>query len=124
VGRIQFDGFICMRFWFPVFLVLFEFSTYVSNDMIMPGMPRVVHDFHADIGSASFALSAALLGNIALQWLLGPLSDYRGRRPVLLAGVVFFILSCVAMYGAHSMTEFVVLRGLQGAGGAFVAAVG
>ena len=113
-----------MRFWFPVFLVLFEFSTYVSIDMIMPGMPRVVHDFHASIGSASFALSAALLGNISLQWLLGPLSDHRGRRPVLLAGVACFILSCVAMYGARTMGQFVWLRALQGAGVAFVAAVG
>ncbi len=113
-----------MRFWFPAFLVLFEFSTYVSNDMIMPGMPHVVHDFHASIGSASFALSAALLGNVSLQWLLGPLSDHRGRRPVLLAGVVFFILSCLGMYGVHSMVQFVWLRALQGAGVAFVAAVG
>jgi DHA1 family multidrug/chloramphenicol efflux transport protein-like MFS transporter len=113
-----------MKFWFPAFLVLFEFSTYVSNDMIMPGMPHVVHDFHVGIGSASFALSAALLGNILLQWLLGPLSDHKGRRPVLLGGVIFFILSCLAMYFARTMTEFVVLRALQGAGVAFVAAVG
>jgi len=113
-----------MKFWFPAFLVLFEFSTYVSNDMIMPGMPHVVHDFHVEIGAASFALSAALLGNMLLQWLLGPLSDYKGRRPVLLGGVVFFIVSCLAMYFAQSMTEFVILRTLQGMGVAFVAAVG
>jgi len=113
-----------MKFWFPAFLVLFEFSTYVSNDMIMPGMPHVVHDFHVEIGAASFALSAALLGNILIQWLLGPLSDTKGRRPVLLGGVIFFIISCLAMYFAQSMTEFIVLRALQGAGVAFVAAVG
>jgi len=112
------------KVWFPAFIVLFEFSTYVSNDMIMPGMPRVVHDFHVGIGAASLALSAALLGNILLQWLLGPLSDYKGRRPVLLTGVVFFILSCLAMYFAHNMAEFVALRALQGMGVAFVAAVG
>ena len=113
-----------MRFWFPAFLVLFEFSTYISNDMIMPGMPRVVHDFHVGIGSASLALTAALLGNVALQWLLGPLSDYKGRRPVLLAGVAFFIASCLGMFFAQTMTQFIVLRGLQGMGCAFVAAVG
>jgi DHA1 family multidrug/chloramphenicol efflux transport protein-like MFS transporter len=113
-----------MRFWFPAFLVLFEFSTYISNDMIMPGMPRVVHEFHVGIGSASLALTAALLGNVALQWLLGPLSDYKGRRPVLLVGVAFFIASCLGMFFAQTMTQFVVLRGLQGMGCAFVAAVG
>jgi DHA1 family multidrug/chloramphenicol efflux transport protein-like MFS transporter len=113
-----------MRFWFPAFLVLFEFSTYISNDMIMPGMPGVVHEFNAAIGSASFALSAALLGNVAVQWLLGPWSDHRGRRPVLLAGVGFFIVSCLAMFLVHNMTEFVILRALQGMGCAFVAAVG
>ncbi|WP_252343248.1 hypothetical protein, partial [Escherichia coli] len=34
------------------------------------------------------SMTAYLAGGMFLQWLLGPLSDRIGRRPVMLAGVV------------------------------------
>lgn len=41
-------------------------------------------------------MTAYLAGGMFLQWLLGPLSDRIGRRPVMLAGVVWFIVTCPA----------------------------
>ncbi len=35
-------------------------------------------------------MTAYLAGGMFLQWLLGPLSDRIGRRPVMLAGVVVY----------------------------------
>ena len=32
---------------FPLCLVLYEFSTYIGNDMIQPGMLAVVKEFYA-----------------------------------------------------------------------------
>ena len=32
---------------FACFLVMYEFLTYIANDMIMPGMIHVVHSFNA-----------------------------------------------------------------------------
>ncbi len=110
---------------FPLSVVFFEFATFISNDMIMPGMPAVAHDLGAQsVGVISLALSAALMGNIGTQWLLGPLSDALGRRPVFLAGVVIFTLSCFAGMAVQSMWQFILLRAVQGAGGAFTMAVG
>ena len=110
---------------FPLSVVFFEFATFISNDMIMPGMPAVAHDLGAQsVGVISLALSAALMGNIGTQWLLGPLSDALGRRPVFLAGVVIFTLSCFAGMAVESMWQFILLRVVQGAGGAFTMAVG
>ena len=110
---------------FPLSVVLFEFATFISNDMIMPGMPAVAQDLGArSVGVVSLALSAALMGNIGTQWLLGPLSDALGRRPVLLAGAAIFALSCLAGMMVESMWQFVLLRVVQGAGGGFVMAVG
>ncbi|MBN9113956.1 MAG: MFS transporter [Pandoraea sp.] len=74
------------RFWFPFSLVLFEFAVYISNDMIMPGMPMVTREFGASADMTTLALTAAMLGNASLQWLLGPLADRFGRRRVLLGG--------------------------------------
>ena len=85
---------------FPFSLVLFEFATYLAHDMVQPGMLLVTREFNAGPEWVSTSLTAYLAGGIVLQWLLGPLSDRVGRRPVMLAGTAFFMLSCLATYWA------------------------
>jgi DHA1 family multidrug/chloramphenicol efflux transport protein-like MFS transporter len=79
---------------FPLCLVLYEFSTYIGNDMIQPGMLAVVEQYNAGIEWVPTSMTAYLAGGMFLQWLLGPLSDRIGRRPVMLTGVVWFIVTC------------------------------
>lgn len=81
---------------FPLCLVLYEFSTYIGNDMIQPGMLAVVEQYQAGLDWVPTSMTAYLAGGMFLQWLLGPLSDRIGRRPVMLAGVVWFIVTCLA----------------------------
>lgn len=109
---------------FPLALVLFEFSVYIANDMIQPGMLAVVHEFGVDAGWVPTAMTGFLLGGALLPWLMGPLSDHIGRRPVMLWGVAFFILSCLATFFSHDIASFMVLRVLQGMGLCFISAVG
>ena len=49
-----------------------------------------------------------------LQWLLGPLSDRIGRRPVMLTGVVWFIVTCLAYAAGANIEQFTLLRFLRG----------
>jgi DHA1 family multidrug/chloramphenicol efflux transport protein-like MFS transporter len=109
---------------FPISMVLFEFCTYIANDMIIPAMPAVVREFGAGEAYIPTGMSAYLAGGAALQWLLGPLSDKIGRRPVMLAGASFFVLSCLAMLFVPTILLFVLLRFVQGFGLCFVVAVG
>jgi DHA1 family multidrug/chloramphenicol efflux transport protein-like MFS transporter len=109
---------------FPLCLVLFEFATYIGNDMIQPGMLAVVANFNAGEEWVPTSMTAYLAGGMFLQWLLGPLSDRRGRRPVMLAGVGFFILTCLAILFAQSIEQFMVMRFLQGISLCFIGAVG
>ncbi|MBD8262302.1 MFS transporter [Pantoea agglomerans] len=109
---------------FPLSLVLFEFATYIAHDMIQPGMLLVTQEFKVGPEWVSTSLTAYLAGGIMLQWLLGPLSDRIGRRPVLLSGVAFFMLSCVATHWVQSIEQFVLLRFLQGVSLCFIGAVG
>ncbi|SFO17042.1 MFS transporter, DHA1 family, multidrug/chloramphenicol efflux transport protein [Candidatus Pantoea varia] len=109
---------------FPLSLVLFEFATYIAHDMIQPGMLLVTQEFKVGPEWVSTSLTAYLAGGILLQWLLGPLSDRIGRRPVLLSGVAFFMLSCVATHWVQSIEQFVLLRFLQGISLCFIGAVG
>lgn len=63
-------------------------------------------------------------GRHVLQWLLGPLSDRIGRRPVMLTGVVWFIVTCLATLLAQNIEQFTLLRFLQGVSLCFIGAVG
>lgn len=109
---------------FPLALVLFEFSVYIANDMVQPAMLRVTQEFLTDISWVSTAMTAFLAGGALLPWLTGPLSDRIGRRPVLLSGVAFFVLACLATYLATDIESFIALRVLQGMGLCFINAVG
>ena len=109
---------------FPLALVLFEFATYISNDMILPAMPTIVNLFNVDPSHIPSAMSLCLLGGASLQWLLGPLSDRIGRKPVMLAGVLLFIFACIAIIFVKSYSAFLFFRFLQGTGMCFIGAVG
>lgn len=109
---------------FPLCLVLYEFSTYIGNDMIQPGMLAVVAQYNAGIEWVPTSMTAYLAGGMFLQWLLGPLSDRIGRRPVMLTGVVWFIVTCLATLLAQNIEQFTLLRFLQGVSLCFIGAVG
>ncbi|WP_313411207.1 MFS transporter [Atlantibacter hermannii] len=109
---------------FPLCLVLYEFSTYIGNDMIQPGMLAVVAQYQAGVEWVSTSMTAYLAGGMFLQWLLGPLSDRVGRRPVMLWGVGWFIVTCLATLLAQNIEQFTLLRFLQGISLCFIGAVG
>lgn len=109
---------------FPLCLVLYEFATYIGNDMIQPGMLAVVEEYRVGIEWVPTSMTAYLAGGMFLQWLLGPLSDRIGRRPVMLTGVVWFIVTCLATLLAQTIEQFTVLRFLQGISLCFIGAVG
>ena len=76
--------------FFPMALILYDFAAYLSTDLIQPGIINVVRGFDADVSLAPAASQSLSRRRMALQWLLGPLSDQIGRRPVLVTGRSFF----------------------------------
>ncbi|OWY38521.1 multidrug transporter MdfA [Xenophilus sp. AP218F] len=109
---------------FPLALVLFEFAVYICNDMVQPAMLAVTREFLVEASWTPAAMTAFLAGGALLPWLTGPLSDRIGRRPVLLVGVAYFILTCLATYLVSSIEAFIALRVMQGVGLCFINAVG
>lgn len=109
---------------FACFLVLYEFLTYIANDMIMPGMIQVIQSFHAPETAIATSLTAYILGGSSLQFFLGPLSDHYGRRPVMIFGAAFFFLFTVFIACANSMEYFLVARFFQGMGLCFISVIG
>jgi DHA1 family multidrug/chloramphenicol efflux transport protein-like MFS transporter len=109
---------------FPLAIVLFEFCVYIANDMIQPGMISVVTDFHIGTEWVARSLTAYLIGGTLLTWLLGPLSDRMGRRPVMLFGAVMFAVSLLLILFAWNIESFMLMRIVQGLGLCYILAVG
>ncbi len=108
---------------FCLLLAAFELLTYVASDVVMPAMLHVVRDLHAPSSHVPLALNAYLLGGVAFQWLIGPLSDRYGRRPLLLAGAAGFAAACLLAPWINDIHFFQGLRFIQGIGLGFVVVV-
>lgn len=116
IGPRQVAGF-CLA------LTAFELLTYMASDVIMPAMLDVTSELEAHARHAPNAFNLYLLGGVCLQWLLGPLSDQFGRRPLLLIGSALFGVSCAAAFFIGNIEVFNLLRLVQGMGLGFVVAV-
>lgn len=108
---------------FCMLLASFEFLTYIGSDIIMPGMLTVVTDMQSNASYIPWSLNAYLFGGVAFQWLLGPLSDRFGRRPLLLTGCALFALSFLVTSWVNNIHLFTILRFIQGMGLGFVVVV-
>jgi DHA1 family bicyclomycin/chloramphenicol resistance-like MFS transporter len=90
----------------------------LSLDMYLPGLPELSDDLGAGASATQLTLTACLLGLAMGQLLLGPVSDARGRRAPLLAGLVAYAAASIACAAAPSIATLVVLRFAQGFAGA------
>ena len=111
-------------FLFPLALVLFEFAVYLGNDLIQPAMLGVTRDFGVSSSWAPSSMSFYLLGGGCIAWLMGPLSDRIGRKKILLAGALFFAVTCLLILFTQNIQSFLGLRFLQGMGLTVISAVG
>ncbi len=109
---------------YAMFLVFYEFLTYIANDMIMPGMLNVVSSFNGPESAIATSLTLYVLGGASLQLFLGPVSDRYGRRPVMIFGACLFFLCTVVIACSNSLGQFLAARFFQGMGLCFIAVVG
>ncbi|MEB0046789.1 MULTISPECIES: MFS transporter [unclassified Pseudomonas] len=108
---------------FCLAIAIFELLTYMASDLIMPAMLTVTEQLEASPSHIPYAFTLYLIGGVLLQWLVGPLSDQYGRRPLMLIGCALFALACIAAYSVQSIKAFNSLRLIQGMGLGFVIAV-
>ena len=88
----------------------------LSTDFYLPALPAIARALHTDSAGVQLTLSVYLLGFGAGQLLVGPLSDRFGRRPVMLWGMLVFLLSTFVCVFAESLAVLVGARLLQALG--------
>jgi DHA1 family bicyclomycin/chloramphenicol resistance-like MFS transporter len=105
---------------FPEFVIVIA-SIMALNplamDMMLPALPNIGSAFHiATANRPQMVLSTFLLGFGVGQFVMGPLSDRFGRRPVLLGGMAVYCVASLLAIAAPSFETLLLARALQGLG--------
>ena len=90
----------------------------MSLQIFVPALPTIQAHFAVSTGTAQLALSLSILANAVAALSYGPLSDRFGRRPVMLVGLVLFIVGSVMCAVAPSIGLLILGRIVQAAGAA------
>jgi len=91
----------------------------LSTDVMLPGLDVIGRDLAvADLNDTQLVISSLFVGYAFGQMLAGPLSDAYGRKRVIYAGYVVFIIGCLLSAFATSFSMMLIGRVLQGFGAA------
>lgn len=88
----------------------------LSTDFYLPALPAITLALGTDVGSTQMTLSVFLAGFGVGQLAYGPLSDRFGRRPVLMVGLVIYVLASIACTLAPAIETLIAARFLQALG--------
>ena len=88
----------------------------LSTDMYLASLPGLRRYFDVSVPQAQLTLSVFVVGFAISQLAYGPLSDRFGRRPVLLGGILIFVLATLACLLAQNIEWLVVARFFQAMG--------
>ncbi len=84
-------------------------------DSMLPALPAIGRDLHvADANHLQWIISIYFLGLGVGQLFFGVLSDWLGRKRVLLTGVVFYVIFALAAGLVQNFTALLIVRLLQG----------
>src|ERR1700751_5061704 len=102
---------------FVVLIAVIMALNPLAMDMMLPALPNIGVNFHLYVANRVQAvLSSFLIGFGAGQFVIGPLSDSFGRRPVLLGGMVLYAIASVLALAAPSFETLLLARALEGLG--------
>lgn len=99
-----------------VYLVILSALGSFVNDMYTPALPGMCRFFGCTVSTAQMGLTMGMIGLALGQFVLGPVSDRCGRRPVLMASISLFIVAAVVSVFAPSIHIFNLCRLFQGIG--------
>ncbi|MFE4311631.1 MFS transporter [Streptomyces sp. NPDC056891] len=88
----------------------------IDGTIVSTAVPQIVGDL-GGLAVFSWLFSGYLLAVTVTLPVYGKLSDTFGRKPVLIAGVVFFLIGSLLCAAAWNMASLIAFRVVQGLGG-------
>lgn len=99
-----------------VLIAIASIGTLALN-IFVPSMPSLVDSLGTTQSMAQLTLTFYLLSLAFAQLIAGPLSDKYGRRPILLLGIIIYIVASLACAFATNIETLIFSRIFQAAGG-------
>ncbi len=96
-----------------VTLILLAGMSAMVMNMFLPSLPNMTEYFQADYGLMQLSVGLYLGVSAGLQILIGPISDKYGRRPIVLWGLVIFLVATVGCIFAPTAEIFLAFRVCQ-----------
>ncbi len=101
-----------------IFLTFIGAFPPLATDLYLPAMPHMGEQLHAEAALIQWTLSGFMVSFALSMLFWGPLSDRLGRRPILFAGSLLFIVASVLAAFSFNLELLIFSRCLQGAGSA------
>ena len=99
-----------------VILMMLSLITAISVDMYLPAMPGIVKTFNTSEHLVQLSLVIFMIGGAIGQLFYGPFSDKYGRRPVIMVGLVIYLIATTMCISSTSINMFLVSRLFQALG--------
>ncbi|MCP4485891.1 MAG: multidrug effflux MFS transporter [Gammaproteobacteria bacterium] len=107
---------------FVEFIILIAFIVSLvalSIDAMLPALPDIAAELQfSNPNDSHFIISMLFVGMSFGQIIFGPLSDFTGRKPAIIWGILIFIVGSLISYFSNSMSDMMIGRFLQGLGAA------
>ncbi len=89
----------------------------MTIDINLPAVPETAAALGASLTTTQWSVAIFFLGFAIGQAFYGPYSDRYGRKPLLLFGIVLYLLATLGCIFSTSIEMLLVMRAIQGIGG-------
>jgi len=96
-------------------IMLALFLGALDQTIVGPVLPKISTQLNG-VDFYTWVVTAYLVTSTAAIPVYGKLSDYFGRKPMLLIGIVLFLIGSVLSGLSQTMWELILFRGVQGLG--------
>lgn len=100
-------------------VLLSLFLAALDQTIVATALPAIVQHFDG-LSLVSWVSTGYLLASTAMVPIYGKLSDLYGRKPILLWGIIVFLIGSALCGIAQSMIQLIVFRVVQGIGAAAI----
>ncbi|MFS8111406.1 MDR family MFS transporter [Rhizobium jaguaris] len=87
----------------------------IDQSIVATALPRIVSDL-GGVTHLSWVVSAYVLASTSTMPLYGKLSDQYGRKPMIYAAILIFLLGSVLSGLAQTLLQLIIFRAIQGLG--------
>ncbi len=97
-------------------IILMDLLVGMEFDLFVPSFPELQRDFNLSASWVEALLSFNFIGYAISLFFVGSLADHYGRKPIILIGLVIFIIGSIFCIWAPSFYILLAGRFLQGIG--------